>query len=199
MSLLVLSLALPPIPAKVIERAQSRAFIDLKDLLPDNIAPVQWLHETAGPSHVLAQSRTGLHDIQDPLTWISCFITYMAAQVEHACRKTRDLLAYGQIVVNMARKHGVQGWLAYNSMFRQQLAAVAALTWTEIDSSLMAATILGPRAETPGQVCLWCLWCLASAHSRHEHALWWLDTHLTPQRSPCHTEPTSVIPPFSSP
>ena len=37
-SSLVLSPALPPVPVKVVEKAQARAFVDLKDLLPDNMA-----------------------------------------------------------------------------------------------------------------------------------------------------------------
>lgn len=82
-----------------------------------------------------------MRDIQDPLTWVSCFFAYMAAKVDnHDCRA---LAAYGMLVNHLARKHGGRGWLAYDTLFRQQQAAGAALKWEELNPSLMAATVFG--------------------------------------------------------
>ena len=167
---LVLSPALPPIPAKVVEKAQAGSFVELKDLLPDNIALLRHLHETAvigqGPVH----NPSRLREIQDPLTWLTCFLAFVAAKVEH--KETRDLLAYGLIVVHLARKHGGQGWLAYDALFRQQLAAGAVAHWTDINTSLMASTVLQAAGDTPGRACSRC-W--SSDHDKSQCALASLD------------------------
>ena len=55
---------------------------------------------------------------------------------------TRNMAAYAQIIIQMARKHSKEGWLAYDQQFRQQRAAGAELPWNDIYSSFMAATIL---------------------------------------------------------
>ena len=54
---------------------------------------------------------------------------------------TRDLLAYSQLILQLARQHGGGGWIAYNSHFRQQAAASATIPWSELNLSLMAATM----------------------------------------------------------
>ena len=37
-SLFVLASTIPPIPAKIVQKIQSNQFVDMKDLLPDNVA-----------------------------------------------------------------------------------------------------------------------------------------------------------------
>ena len=40
---------------------------------------------------------------------------------------TRNMAAYAQIIIQMARKHSKEGWLAYDQQFRQQRAVGAEL------------------------------------------------------------------------
>lgn len=108
-------MALPLIPAEVVEKAQHGAFVELKDLPSEKITPVQRLHKTVVPVHVLAHGLSWLWDIQDQLTCISCLLSFMATRVEH--RETRDLIVYGQIVIKLVRKHRSCGWMAYDSLF----------------------------------------------------------------------------------
>lgn len=180
---LVLSSALPPIPAKVMEKVAQGQFIDFKDLLADNMALQKRLNEVGIQSHFF--SPTGrLRVVQDPLTWVSCFLAYMSASID--CKQTRSLAAYGMIVIHLARKHGGKGWLAYDNLFRQQMAAGAKLEWAELCPSLMAATVIGCAGNDQGRVCSL---CMASDHISTECALgdvkgiwrpwptqWWLDT-----------------------
>ena len=78
---LVMSSALPPIPAKVVERIRSGAHMELKELLPDNVALLQRLQvtNTSGqdPGHL-----SHLRDIQDPLTWVTCFLAFAFVAVK---------------------------------------------------------------------------------------------------------------------
>ncbi len=112
--------ALPPIPGKVVEKASKGEYIDLKELLPDNIALLKRIHEI-NPANLPTQHNSRLRDISDPLPWVSCFLGFVAAKVDH--KETRELVAYTQIVIDLARKHGGHGWLAYDARFHQQISA----------------------------------------------------------------------------
>ena len=140
---LAYSPVLPPIPAKAVEKIRAGSYIDLKELLADNIALSERYQELGHPLLPNAQAAPKLRSITDPLTWVFCFLSYMAAATE--CDATRDMAAYAQIVIQQARKHPGPGWLAYDQLFRQQRAAGAALPWNDLASSLMASTVLRAR------------------------------------------------------
>ena len=171
---LSLAAALPPIPAKVVEKIAKGQFVDFKELLPDNVALLAQLKEM-GPGASL-QSKSRLRDISDPSTWAQCYMGFVAASTPD--KNIRDLMAYGQIILHLARAHAGPGWLAYDRRFRQQRAAGLPLLWTEIDASLMSATVLSMsqgRAQP-------CPLCWAWDHERSECAL--LALHPQPQEPP---------------
>ena len=88
--------------------------------------------------------------------------------------RVRELLAYAQIIIQLARSHGGgKGWIAYDWRFRQQVAAGMPLCWSEINPSLLSATVLG-SAPAPG--CRNCPLCLSWDHGRDECALGSLNT-----------------------
>ena len=192
---LVLSPALPPIPAKLVERVRSGSFIDFKEFLADNVLLVQRIQEL-GPagthlspiSHPLA-GNSRLREISDPLTWVSCFLAFMATSLDD--QEARDLSAYGMIVLQMARKHGGTGWLLYDRQFRQHRAAGAAMPWTDINPSLLAATVLGQANSGDGRSCPL---CLAADHSKEECALATIELHRPTSNPP----PTARYFPSSS-
>ncbi len=158
---LILSSALPPIPGKIIGKVANGQYVGFKEVLADNIAFLRKLQEVSVTSlhHTPA---TRMRDIQDPLSWVSCFFAFMAAKVDN--NDCRSLAAYGMLII---RKHGGMGWLAYDSLFRQQQAAWAGHKWEELNPSLMATTVLGVQSEPCGA----CSLCLASDHVSTECAL----------------------------
>ena len=85
---LVISPALPPIPAKIVERVQSGFFVNFKKFLADNVLLVQRLQELSySGAHLsfLSQSLSGnsrLREINDLLTWASWFLAFMATRLE---------------------------------------------------------------------------------------------------------------------
>ncbi len=52
----------------------------------------------------------------DPLTWVSCFLAFMASRTSH--EETRDMAAYAMIIIRLSRKHSGSGWLLYDKQFR---------------------------------------------------------------------------------
>ena len=108
---ILLSSALPPIPAKVAEKIKAGQFIDFKELLVDNIALLQRLSElgmTQAGHSLMVSSR--LREVQDPLSWVSCFLAFVAAKVDS--KETQELAAYEQIIIHLARKHSHLSWYA---------------------------------------------------------------------------------------
>ena len=159
---LVLASALPPIPGRAVEKISKGQFVDFKELLNDNIALVSQLREL-GAVVSSTSSWSRLREVTDPLTWVYCYLSFMAVLSPDA--QVCDLVAYAQIIIQLAWSHGGNGWLAYDRRFRQQLAAGTPLKWNEINPSLLSATVLGappfpsghncPLWTTPGLIALW--------------------------------------------
>ena len=169
---LAYSPVLPPIPAKAVEKIRSGAYLDLKELLIDNVALVERIQGLGNAVVVHSpQSTVKLRSISDPLTWVFYFLSFMIASTE--CQATRDMAAYAQIVINQARKHPGSGWLAYDQLFRQQRAAGINLPWNDLAPSIMAATVL--RAGES------CALCHCPDHSTEQCALY---TEGTPKVKP---------------
>ena len=161
---LVLSSALPLVPARAMNKIRSGLFIDFKELLPNNVALSQRVAETSSLLSGAPPAR--LREVTDILTWISCFLYFVAARSEDSV--TRDLMAYGLIVLHLARKHGGRGWLLYDAAFHQQMAAGSLLAWTDLNASMMASMVLSAADPVGGH---FCPLCQAVGHTRVECAL----------------------------
>ena len=94
-----------------------------------------------------------MRDIDSPLTWIYCFLTYAAIRSPEPL--ARDLMTYGRLILREAQRHGGMGWLEYDRVFRQQAAVESATRWSELNLSLLASTVLSARAG-PSTFCTLC-------------------------------------------
>ena len=75
---LLLSSSFSPIPAKLVSKARSGAYVVLKEFLGDNIALVQRLDEIQNPinpSQWPARASPRMRDISSPIQWAYCFLT----------------------------------------------------------------------------------------------------------------------------
>ena len=131
---LLLSSALPPIPARVVEKIRTGVFVEMRELLPDNVSLLQPLQETSLPDHPPPATPSRLRDIRDPLSWAACFMAFVAAKVESP--ETRELMAYGKIIISLVQRHGGLGWATYDTLFGQQVAAGAEAAWSQLNPSV---------------------------------------------------------------
>jgi hypothetical protein len=79
-----------PIPGKLVRRIQALEYVDMRDLLPDNIALAERL--AALPSGLAPPKPPGEREIggdQALLTWVSSFATYVAIVAETPSRASR--------------------------------------------------------------------------------------------------------------
>ena len=132
-----------------------------------------------------------MREINNPLTWVYCFLSFIAARTD--CEATRNLVAYAQIVIQLTRKHGDSGWLVYDQHFRQQLAGGADLVWKYINNSLMSATVLAPSRMTHQAL------VARSADSARAMTIPSASVHYTPSMGPLHSHNTRLTQLVSSP
>ena len=147
-----LSSTFSPLPAKLVTKIQAGHFIEIKELLVDNIALQRQLDAIqAQPAYPLpAAARPCMRDIDSPLTWAYCFLAYAAVQTTEA--SIRNLPTYGRLIIRESQRHGGVGWLEYDKVFRLQAALEGSLPWNELSPSLFASTILSARAG-PSSFC----------------------------------------------
>ncbi len=137
----VLSEGLAPIPAKLVAKIQRGEFVDMAEFLRDNLEAIRRgaLSDQLTVPH---QPRRNRREVPDLLSWVQCFGTYMAVITAKHPERIRQLLAYQTLVVREARRCGGRGWLAYDSMFRQQVAGNTEADWSKLNSSLYAVSFL---------------------------------------------------------
>ena len=153
---LVLSPAAEPIPRKLVDKVQSGQFVEMRELLSDNISLVHQLESIQGfsPLNLLGATRPRLREITSLSTWIYCFLGYVAIRTSDPT--ARDQLAYARLIVREALRHGGAGWLDYDRAFRQQAAADPSLRWNTILPGLQASTMLGHGSSQGAQFCTLC-------------------------------------------
>ena len=145
----LISPSLPPVPPKEVTKVQSLQYVDLKEFLLDNVALHQRL-ESLGSAAFLATAspaRPNLREVPNLLSCVSCFATYTAVLTETRPDLIKSRLAYLALTVAEARKHGGDGWRAYDSVFRQNAAHDPTADWSHLDASLHAATFLAQRSD----------------------------------------------------
>ena len=154
----ILGEGLPPIPAKLVAKIQRGEFVDMAELLRDNIEADRRRTKEgdADPSGGQPSSSQTRREIPDLLSWIQCFGVYACIVAKSHPDKLQQLLAYQTMLVREARRCGGNGWQAYDTMFRQQVANDPAADWSKLNSSLYSVTFLAYQ-NGRGKTCLHCL------------------------------------------
>ena len=161
----ILSEGLAPVPAKLVSRILKDEFVDMADLLRDNLEARRRgdLPEATSSSTEPKRSR---REVPDLLSWVQCFGTYVAIVTSHQPVRIKQLLAYQTFIVREARRCGGRGWLAYDSLFRQQAAGNPAVDWSKLNPTLYAVTFLAQSGSGKN-----CILCMEADHREDECAL----------------------------
>ena len=141
---LILSPAAESLPQKLVGHVRAGRFVDKSEFFCNNISLKQQLDAIKGQVSV-----AGLPGVLKPkcrevilvLSWTYAFLSYMAIATNDS--KTRDQLAYAQLIIWEAQHHGDNGWLDYNLALRKQLEIDPSLPWNTPHPGLQAARILG--------------------------------------------------------
>ena len=107
-----LSPAISPFPQKLVDRACSGQFVNMRDLLTDNVSLLQQLG-TFGGNHAFpslpGMLRPRLREVTCLPSWIYCFLAYIAIRAND--NGVRDMLAYAHLMDREVQRHGGSGWL----------------------------------------------------------------------------------------
>ena len=159
--------SIPPVPAKLVKRIQALEFVDMRELLPDNIALAERL--AILPTGLASQRPPGLQEIGGEralLTWVSSFATYVAILAGSHPGRVADMLAYMRLIVREASKFGGMGWLTYDAVFRRNQEGSSA-PWNYLDASLHQVYIANQRERVTAP----CQHCQEIDHSTAECAV----------------------------
>ena len=149
----VFSQGFPPVPAKLVGKILRLEFVDMAELLRDNMeAERRGLSQGEGSSAKHPQRR----EVPDILSWIQCFGIYISVMASKFPERVPHMLAYQTMLVREARRCGGRGWLAYDTAFRQQAATDSQVDWSKLNSSLYPVTFMA-QASGKGRCCVHCL------------------------------------------
>lgn len=151
----------------------------MADLLRDNLEAQQ----RSVDQESIQSTRTKKREIPDLLSWVSCFGAYAAVLTAKYPEISRQLWAYQTMIVREACRCGGNGWLAYDTYFRQQVAGDASADWSRLNTSLYAVTFLAQG----GKGGLNCSTCMGSDHSQQDCALFHLQSRSQPTLRRPHT------------
>ena len=116
-----LATSFSPIPSKLVHKIQGNNtgtdFVEMRELLPDNIALGERLE--ALPNRPQTPKPTETREVSSLPTWVSVFATYVAIVADSHPTRVRDMMAYMRLIVREAMKHGETGWATYNQVFRR--------------------------------------------------------------------------------
>ena len=132
----------PPVPAKLVGKILRLEFVDMAELLRDNIDAERRQgrqREAAGVPAKQQQRR----EVSDILSWIQCFGIYVSVVASKFPERVSRMLAYQTTLVREARRCGGGGWSAYDTAFRQQATTNKECDWSKLNSSLYPMTFYG--------------------------------------------------------
>ncbi len=147
----------PPVPAKVVTNIQKGEFVDMADLLRDNIeAERRYASSGAAASSAVQPARSYRHELPDLFSWVQCFGVYASVVASKQPGRVGQLLAYQTMIIREARSCGGSGWLVYDTMFRQQVAHAPETDWSKLNNTLYSVTFLAQQTGR-GKTCLHCM------------------------------------------
>ncbi len=153
-------MSIRPVPVRVVSQIQSGQYVEMRDLLGDNAAVGRHMDDirtTMGANILQVSARPRVREVSSLQSWLCCFLTFLA--VGTSDRVTRKRLAYTILVVRESLRHGGNGRLESDRLFRQQAALDHSLPWNIIHPGLQATTILAQRAQSGGSFCSLCQDC----------------------------------------
>ena len=137
----LLSECLPPVPAKLVAKIVKGDYVDMAELLRDNIE-AERQRTTDSSVAGLSTSQAHRREVPDFLSWLQCFGVYVGIVATHKPEKLRQLMAYQTLMICEARRCGGDGWQGYDTMFRQLAAST---DWGQLNSALYTVTFMAQQ------------------------------------------------------
>lgn len=134
-----------PIPYKLVQRIINGKFIDLSELLADNLVEAERdpLIFFDGKLTVTAPKKHSHRQIEDIVAWIEAFSIYSLIICSYTPHRWRDLTDYKLLIIRTQRQFHNRVWLQYDEAFRQHAAASKLTNWSVMNSKLFSLYATG--------------------------------------------------------
>ena len=153
---------LPVIPAKLVKRIQKGEFVDMAELLKDNIEAERRRLAVAENS----SSHNPRREIPNLLGWLYCYSLFAEIVCAKYPDKAKKMWAYQATIIGESRRCGGSRWHLYDTAFRQQMPSLESTDFSKLSQALYTTTFLAYRGK--GQ---FCQICMMSDHTSEEYAL----------------------------
>lgn len=94
--------------------------------------------------------RGKVRHVRDLATWIEGFTIFTHTLLQIAPHWSAELLSYQSLIIEASRRFTPEGWLDYDSQFRQAVANVPSMRWDSIDANIWQLTTSGKARHSCG-------------------------------------------------
>ena len=149
-----LGAGLPPVPAKLVSKIESGAFIDMADLLPERLGTYCNDEEAKG--------KTKKPVVTNILEWLQCYSIYVAIRGQKQPERIRDLMGYQALIIDAHMEYKSNCWMGYDRRFRQICASQPGRSWAAIHPTLWNLAFAGQAKTTR------CMYCFSLTHQSND-------------------------------
>ena len=137
----------PTLPKKLLDSILAWEYIDLADLLPEQLT-ASTPYASSNQIIVLPESswdtrRRKKRQIPDLATWVEVFTTYLLALSSRFPEMLRDLITYQLFIVKHSKRFKYPSWLFYDEEYRKWAAANNIRNWSITNSELYSLAFTG--------------------------------------------------------
>ena len=139
-----------PVPYKVVSQITAGKFVNLEDLLAENITPNEsepqlWFDGRLVLSHTPKKPKRQISDIT---LWMEAFSIFYLILCSYFPHRWRDLTSYKLLILRTYRQFSGFCWLNYDRAFREHAAAVKLTDWSAMDVQLFKYHTAGAQVRT---------------------------------------------------
>ena len=104
---------LPPVPAKLVNKIRRGEYVDMADLLRDNMELERRRDTREASSNAFGlNQQPNRREVPHLLSWVQCFRMYAAVLCSSYPEKVQELYVYQMMIVREAHRCGGKGWLS---------------------------------------------------------------------------------------
>ena len=138
-----------PIPAKLVTKIRAGQFVDLADLLPENVKAQDSEPQSYLDGKLLVSTKKRVREITDIVTWVEAFTVYMWIFCCTHSSRWQDMTQYKLLILQTARQFSDKAWLHYDTAFRKDAAAAGLSDWSRMNSDLYNFHTRLPQQQQP--------------------------------------------------
>ena len=126
-----------PIPEKLVTKIRTGQFVELADLLAENLkAQESEPHTYLDGKLLVSSSKKRVQEITDIITWVEAFTIFSWIFCSAHPSRWQDLTQYKLLIIKTSHQFPGKAWLHYDIAFRRDAAASGLTDWSRMNLDL---------------------------------------------------------------